>query len=243
MDRRYGKMIAIIISVVSASIAMISVGSSIYYNSKSQKQYNRSLDPALSFKLIEYQYMLYLQITNTGKSAAHDIEIKVKQLENNGSREELILDELFENKFELFSGETTQGKIAVWGENMIEHTFPKVSIDVKYIKHITKKYETFSRTVIFNPAFAEKVYVEVNMDLREVNKNMATIAKANLRTANYLDGFQVAPFDDLNIIAHESLHDDIIDIHKGNTQSNIKTREETIESCHPKNNRQKRRKR
>lgn len=35
------------------------------------------------------------------------------------------------------------------------------------------------------------------------------MARANLRTANYLDGCQVVPYDELNILAHKSLHDDL----------------------------------
>ena len=216
--------IAIIISAISAFVAIVSVGASIYFNTKNQKQYNRSLEPALSFRLVEYNSMLYLQIINTGKSAAHDIDISVKELENNGSREKLYLDEIFNNKFELFTGETTQGRVALWGENIVEHTFPKLAIDVKYRKHISQKVESFSRTVIFYPSYGEKVFADVNIDLHEINGSMANIARANLRTANYLDGCQVAPFDELNILAHKSLHDDLLDIQKENTQSNVMDR-------------------
>lgn len=231
--------LAIIISAISAFISLVSVGTSIYFNTKNQKQYNRSLEPSLSFKLIEHKYMLYLQITNTGKSAARNIKITVKSLENNGSREELCLDKIFNESFELFAGETTQGYIGVWGENIADHTFPKLTIDVKYKKHITKKNVSFSRTVIFNPSYVEKVYADVNIDLSEMNKNVSKIAKANLRTANYLDGCQVAPFDELNILAHRSLHDDMLDIYKGSKQSNIQSREDTINSCFQKNNKKK----
>ena len=62
--------IALIISAISAVISLVSVGTSIYYNNKNQKQYNRSLEPSLSFRLLELNGMLYLQIANTGKSAA-----------------------------------------------------------------------------------------------------------------------------------------------------------------------------
>ena len=79
--------IAMIISAVSAVISLLSVGTSIYYNNKNQKQYNRSLEPSLSFRLLELNGMLYLQIVNAGKSAAENIKITVKTLENNGSRD------------------------------------------------------------------------------------------------------------------------------------------------------------
>lgn len=223
--------LAIVISAGSALISLISAITSIYYNSRSQKQYNISLDPALSFKLLECKGILYLQITNTGKSAAREIEITINSIENNGSRQELLLDSIFNDKFELFAGETTQGAIGLWGENVVEHTFPKVLINVQYKKQITKKKVAFSRTVIFCPAYREKVYADVNMDLREISSNIATIARADLRTANYLDGCQVAPFDELNILAHKSLHDDMLDIQKRNDESNIVSRETTIMNC------------
>lgn len=221
----------IIISMVSAIIALISAGASIYFNTRNQKQYNRSLEPALSFKLVEYESILYLQIINTGKSAAHDIEIHINRLENNGNREELMLDTIFNEKFELYEGETTQGSIALWGENIMEHTFPKLFIDVKYKKHITQKYESFSRKVFFCPSYGEKVYANVNLDLRDISQSISSIARANLRTANYLDGCQIAPYDELNILAHKSLHDDMLDIQKGNMQSNVTTRENSIKNC------------
>lgn len=43
----------------------------------------------LSFKLLELKSELYLRITNTGKSAANDIAIEIKKIENNGDRNEL----------------------------------------------------------------------------------------------------------------------------------------------------------
>lgn len=233
--------IAMIISVISAVISLVSVGTSIYYNNKNQKQYNRSLEPALSFRLLELNRMLYLQIINTGKSAAQNIKITVKTLENNGSGDGLCLDKLFNKSFDLYAGETTQGCVGMWGENIVDHTFPKLTIDVEYIQYITKKTVCFSRNVIFNPSYAAKVYADVNIDMNEINKNISRIAKANLRTANYLDGCQVAPFDDLNILANKSLHDDMLDIQKGNKQSNIQRRDETIVSCFHKNKKKERR--
>lgn len=227
--------IAMIISAISAVISLVSVGTSIYYNNKNQKQYNRSLEPSLSFRLLELNGMLYLQIVNAGKSAAENIKITVKTLENNGSIDGLCLDKLFSESFDLYAGETTQGRVAIWGENMVDHTFPKLTIDVKYTQYITKKTVCFSRNVIFNPSYAAKVYADVNIDMNEMNKNISRIAKANLRTANYLDGCQVAPFDDLNILANKSLHDDMLDIQKGIKQSNIQSRNETIVSCFQKN--------
>lgn len=71
-------------------------------------------------------------------------------------------------------------------------------------------------------------------------KELCVLSIENLRTANYLDGCQVAPFDDLNILANKSLHDDMLDIQKENKQSNIQSRDETIVSCFKKNQKKER---
>lgn len=56
------------------------------------------------------------------------------------------------------------------------------------------------------------------------------MAKANLRTANYLNGCQVAPFDELNILAHKSLHDDLQSVKQGENVSTVMKREEVIKN-------------
>lgn len=221
-------MESIVVSIISATISTISVIVTVFFNTKNQKQYNRSLEPALSFQLVEYSHMLFLKVTNTGKSAAQDIQIKINSIENNGE-EELLLDDIFKTEFEMYPGETTQGSIAFWGENCIEHTFPKVNINVKYKKHISKKYEQYTRTVIFNSSYGEKVIADVNMDLHDISSSMNNIARANIRTANYLDGHQVSPIDELNLLANRSLRDDLQKVKNENTESNIIDRSTTIE--------------
>lgn len=57
---------------------------------------------------------------------------------------------------------------------------------------------------------------------------MNVMAKANLRTANYLDGCQVAPFDELNILAHRSLHDDLQSVKDGENTSTVMERLDVI---------------
>ena len=223
--------LAIIISGVSVFVAIISVIVSIIYNVQGQKQYNRSLEPAISFKLVDYSGMLYLHVENTGKSAAFDIKINIRKLENNGGQETIHKDAIFENEFELYAGEKTQGMIGYLGETYSEHCFPKVTLEVTYRKHISRKKVMLTRTVVFCPAYNEKIYADVKMDLHSIEKNIENIAKSNLRTANYLDGCQVTPFDELNIIANRSLHDDILDVRKKDAESNIKNRKTVIEEA------------
>lgn len=56
------------------------------------------------------------------------------------------------------------------------------------------------------------------------------MAKANLRTANYLNGCQVAPFDELNILTHKSLYDDLQSVKQGENVSTVMKREEVIKN-------------
>ena len=86
------------------------------------------------------------------------------------------------------------------------------------------------RTVFFSPSYDEKICGDFNIDLRELNKNVDVMAKANLRTANYLDGCQVAPFDELNILAHKSLHDDLQSVKQGENVSTVMKREDVIKN-------------
>ena len=219
-----------VVSILAAFISLIAVIVSIYYNHKNNKQYLKSLDPLLSFKLLELKKELYLRITNTGKSAANDISIKIIKIENNGDRNELNLDTLFDKKFELYPDESTQGRIAFWGETICSSAFPKIDITIRYRKGITGKQVYMERTVIFSPSYDNKIYGDFNIDLRELNKNMNVMAKANLRTANYLDGCQVAPFDELNILAHRSLRDDLQSVKEGENESTIMERTEVIKN-------------
>lgn len=219
-----------VISIVVASISFIAVIVSIYYNHKTNKRYLKSQEPLLSFKLLEFKNEIFLKVSNTGKSAAKGISIKILKLENNGDRNELSLDSLFENKFELYPEETTQGRIAFLGESICTHPFPKIHIDVQYEKSITRKKVHIERTVIFTTSYDNKIYGDFNIDLRELNKSVDILARANLRTANYLDGCQVAPFDELNILAHKSLHDDLKSVKEGENSSTVMERTEVIKN-------------
>lgn len=219
-----------IISIAAASISLIAIIISYYYNHESRKQYLKSLDPLLSFKLYELKNELYLRVTNTGKSAATEILIEIKEIENNGDRNELNLDALFEKNFELYPNESTQGRIAFWGETICSSAFPKIDIDIQYKKGITGMQVHIKRTVIFSPSYDNKIYGDFNIDLNKLNKNIDVMAKANLRIANYLDGYQVASFDNLNILAHRSLHDDLQCVKGGENTSTIIERTEVIKN-------------
>ena len=62
--------VAIISAIVSSLLSLTAIMVSVYYNQISHKQYLRSLDPELSFRLNEFKGYLYMKVTNHGKSAA-----------------------------------------------------------------------------------------------------------------------------------------------------------------------------
>ena len=63
--------------------------------------------------------------------------------------------------------------------------------------------------------------------MRQAEDSLKSIARATVRTANYLDGCQVAPFDELNILAGRSLKIDLLDVlHK--ELETVLTHSETI---------------
>lgn len=64
-----------------------------------------------------------------------------------------------------------------------------------------------------------------------MESSLKATERAAVRTANYLDGNQVAVFDELNIIASKSLHNDICSAIESNKKEKIKDRNETMEAC------------
>ena len=60
--------------------------------------------------------------------------------------------------------------------------------------------------------------------------SLKSIARASVRTANYLDGRQVVSFDELNILAGCSLRSDLLDeLHK--EPETVLSRAETIDEA------------
>lgn len=214
------------ISALAVSVAVISALVAIIGNRRNQKHYKDSIRPQLSMKLVDYDYMLYLFVKNTGKTAAKNIRIVPTSIENNGS-DEMHLGGLFKSSFELYPEETVQSQIADLGSNIAFSAFPKVTLDVSYTEGNQKKTISFTRTVSYHPAYDNKVSAEVKMDTNRIERSLGCISRAAVRTANYLDGHQIAPFDDINLLAGKSLENDL---HKtlGQVESPVISREESI---------------
>lgn len=211
---------AALVSVISAIIALAA-------NFQNRRQYIDSIQPQLSMSLIEVEHELFLRVKNTGKTAAKSISVTVHRITNNGINGKLYLDDLFKGEFELYPEETVQGVVAMAGRNYTTSIFPAVELSVSYQCGNRKKKYQYDRSVTYFNGYADKISVDVNMDTSNIESALQSTNRAVVRIANYLDGRQVAAFDDLNILAGHSLQTDFQEI-LGQTPTSVLTRQETI---------------
>ena len=217
--------IAVLVAAISASVAVVG-------NRRSQKHYKQSILPQLSMKLIEYDYQLFLYIKNTGKTAATNITIKPITIKNNGDRE-LETGKLFETSFELYPEEAVQDTVAYLGSNIMYSAFPQLSVEVTYNTSVSKRETSFLRTITFFPSYTTKISADVKMDTDSIESSLKCISRATLRTANYLDGHQIAPFDEINLLAGKSLENDLKNTF-GQAKPPVVSREDSITKSHRK---------
>lgn len=227
---------AVLVAVASALIAALSALLSFCANCQNRKQYQESIQPQLTMSLVEYNSWLYLKIKNTGKLPAKCIRIILEKISNNGGFDEFIPDALFNSDFELYPEEMVQGKVAIQGGDIAHAIFPQVNISVTYHSPTKKKACHYSRIVTYQSAYAEKIVTDVHMDTSNIEDSLNKSMRATVRMANYLDGRQVAPFDELNILAGESLKRDLYSALGKPVQSAV-TREETIKKASEKQRR------
>lgn len=217
--------LAVLVAAVSATVAIIG-------NRRSQKHYKQSILPQLSMKLIEYDYKLFLYIKNTGKTAATNITIKPISIKNNGDRE-LETGKLFETSFELYPEEAVQDTVAFFGSNIMYSAFPQITVEVNYNTSDSKRETSYSRTITFFPSYTTKISADVKMKTDNIESSLKCISRATLRTANYLDGCQIAPFDEINLLAGKSLENDLQNTF-GQSNSTVVSHEESINKPHRK---------
>lgn len=213
-----------------AFIGTITLGALAFWqNHQIHKQHVESLAPALSMSLISFNGSLYLTIKNTGQNEAKEINISVEKIENNGDKNDLMLDGLFSSTFELYPEEFVQGHVAFSGEDICTQIFPQITVSVSYLWPQLNRREQYIRKVIYDNKYTNKIAADVNIDKRAMESDIDKIARATVRIANYLDGCQVAKFDELNILAGKSLRNDIVELLKTSEETKILNRNETIE--------------
>ena len=195
--------IAFIATVVSA-FALIS---SIHFNHKTNVQYLNSLSPLLSCELSETAGFLYLTISNTGQSKATKIKVSLDRISNNGERNEFVSDDIFKEELELYPNERITGRIAISGENVVNGIAPVVKMSLNYQEGNTQKNVKYNRRVCFTRN------IENNSDISEkisdISKKLNEISYSNNRMANYFEGRCLFKSDDLNVLPHGSLYQDM----------------------------------
>lgn len=211
------EVIAIIISSITLMFTIIN-----------QINIIKDKEPQLSFSLKSFNNILYLMVTNNGGTSAKNIRIKVKKIHNNGNRRTQE-DQIFEAPFELASNEIIQGMIEFDGENSYNHIFPYIDIEVRYQKPHFRKNVKYERKVFYNASAERKIKEKTNLKLNNIEHNTNNMHKSLLRLANYFDGNELAPCDELNIVSKNHFQKDLLNIKKG-VSSKIKSREETMES-------------
>ncbi|MBO5138717.1 MAG: hypothetical protein J6B89_03645 [Bacilli bacterium] len=186
-------------------------------------------EPQLSFELKNINDILFLIIRNTGNTKASDIKINIKKIRNNGSNA-LEEDFIFSVPFELNSGEATQGMIAICGENITQRVFPYVDIEVSYNKQHFKKQVSYERQVFFNPDEGDKTLQNIEKEIQLFNEQIDKLRKPILRMANYFDGNQVAPFEEINLITDKNFQKDLYNAVVEKKKEETTSREEAISS-------------
>lgn len=195
-----------------AFIGTVALGAlALWQNQQIHKQHIESLEPTLSMRLIPRDGILFLVVENTGECEATEIRIQVESLSNNGDQN-LLLGQLFENTFELYPHEIVQSHIAVSGANITTEIFPMLTVSVSYLRPDINRRRKYTRTVIYDDGYKEKINVDANVDTRDLQNAAKTIARASVRIANYLDGHQVSSIDELSILSGRSLQNDLASV-------------------------------
>lgn len=211
---------AVLISAISTLIAAVSTVISIIANYRSQRQYKESIKPQLTMKLVDFNGFLYLQVKNTGKTVARNIDITPIKIENNGENNvSPNSDGIFSMSFELYPEEIVQSKVGPCFRTVAFSAFPQLLLSVEYSIDGTGKKVNYNRTVTYATTY--------DNDNKNIESSLKTISRAAVRTANYLDGWQVADFDERSIISGKTLRNDLRSA-AGKDEEPVMTREERL---------------
>lgn len=195
------------IALLSVILSAIAVGSSIYFSYKTRKQYIESLNPLLSFQLVDNCGLLFLTIKNTGQSEAIEIKIIFDEISNNGEETLFDIAKIFKSELTLYPNEKVTGYIAKAGANISTEIAPTVKVHVSYIKGNNKKKTQYSRSI----CYAGETDNPTEDRLREIGSKLNEISASNNRMANYFSGNWLLTIDELNLQPQRNLYQDIKD--------------------------------
>lgn len=209
--------ISVVISAITLIILLIN-----------QYKLMKDNEPQLSFSLRSINNVLYLNVKNNGKTKAKSVRIIINKMYNNGENG-IQEDQIFQIPFELASQEEIQGMVGYIGETISNHVFPYIDIKVIYDKpHFIKRVK-YERQVFYYASTEKRVFVDTGWDLNSIKEDLNNIHKSTLRLANYFDGNEVAPFDELSIVSENHFQKDLKNTIDGNI-SKINNREEVIKN-------------
>lgn len=213
-----------------AFLGTVSLGAlSLWQNQQIHKYHIESFEPTLSMKLLCNNDIIYLMIENTGSTEAKDIQITILSITNNGEYNDLSIGTLFSTPFELYPKESVQDQIAISGENIGNTIFPQIKVKVSYRRPDLNRIKEYERTVTYSNGYDKKIVADINYDNNTMKSDIDKIARANVRIANYLDGHQVAKFDELNILSGRSLRNDLVESIKTGKENTVLSRTQTIQ--------------
>ena len=195
------------IALLPVILSAIAVGSSIYFSYKTRKQYIESLNPLLSFQLVDNCGLLFLTIKNTGQSEAIEIKIIFDEISNNGEETLFDIAKIFKSELTLYPNEKVTGYIAKAGANISTEIAPTVKVHVSYIKGNNKKKTQYSRSI----CYAGETDNPIEDRLREIGSKLNEISASNNRMANYFSGNWLLTIDELNLQPQRNLYQDIKD--------------------------------
>ena len=190
------------IALLSVILSAIAVGSSIYFSYKTRKQYIESLNPLLSFQLVDNCGLLFLTIKNTGQSEAIEIKIIFDEISNNGEETLFDIAKIFKSELTLYPNEKVTGYIAKAGANISTEIAPTVKVHVSYIKGNNKKKTQYSRSI----CYAGETDNPIEDRLREIGSKLNEISASNNRMANYFSGNWLLTIDELNLQPQRNLY-------------------------------------
>lgn len=198
------------------------------FNIINLKKVLKDNEPQLCFDLRKNRGALFLTIKNTGKTKATNIKVNIQKIHNNGEKG-LKEDFIFNIPFELSANEQLQGIVAEFGGNYQNNVFPYLDVEVSYLKPHSRKSQYYKRQIFYNPQTVN-AYDNVSEQLLTISKELDDLKKPVLRLANYFDGHQVAPFDEINFITDRNFQSDLFNVVVKNENEGSISREDTIKA-------------
>lgn len=205
------------IVLASLFVALGALIVTIIVNIVTNHHYVESKAPQLTFSLSETNSEIFLTIKNTGATTAQGIKIVINSIANNGDRNEVFNP--FGSEFDLYPEEIVQGVVSYSGENICTQIFPIISVNVTYKAMNTKKKVRYSRNI----TFTKKPERDTEKDkvLKGIEDKLDSIMYSQNRVANYIEGRTLFPIDRLNVMAHGSLKEDMMEVIKLNNSIQI----------------------